>query len=114
MIVDVGHFADPGLEFCEEIKQRHPHQKVLMQVDGHIYLGRETCPDKVVSKQEGPSSFCGRSRTVAARFLAGVLLSVPRLPFVQKLDYIVFTHHARAFKIAGGIEYFSLRIQHRQ
>jgi len=57
VIVDVGHFADPGLEFCEEIKQRHPHQKVLMQVDGHIYLGRENCPDKVVSKQEGPNHF---------------------------------------------------------
>jgi DNA-binding response OmpR family regulator len=57
VIVDVGHFADPGLGFCEEIKQRHPHQKVLMQVDGHIYLGRESCPDKVVSKQEGPNHF---------------------------------------------------------
>ena len=57
VIVDVGHFADPGLEFCEEIKQRHPHQKVLMQVDGHLYLGREVCPDKVVSKQEGPHHF---------------------------------------------------------
>ena len=57
VIVDVGHFADPGLEFCEEIKQKHPHQKVLMQVDGHIYLGRESCPDKVISKQEGPNHF---------------------------------------------------------
>ena len=57
VIVDVGYFADPGLKFCEEIKQRHPHQKVLMQVDGHIYLGRESCPDKVVSKQEGPQHF---------------------------------------------------------
>jgi DNA-binding response OmpR family regulator len=57
VIVDVGHFAEPGLEFCEEIKQRHPHQKVLMQVDGHAYLGRETCPDKIVSKQEGPHQF---------------------------------------------------------
>ncbi|HZE23851.1 MAG TPA: response regulator [Blattabacteriaceae bacterium] len=57
LIVDVGYFAAPGLEFCEEIKQRHPHQKVLMQVDGHAYLGRETCPDKVVSKQEGPHQF---------------------------------------------------------
>ena len=57
VIVDVGYFADPGLEFCEEIKKRHPHQKVLMQVDGHIYLGHETCPDQVVSKQEGPHHF---------------------------------------------------------
>jgi DNA-binding response OmpR family regulator len=57
VIVDVGHFADPGLEFCEEIKQQLPHQKVLMQVDGHLYLGRESCPDKVVSKQDGPHHF---------------------------------------------------------
>ena len=57
IIVDVGHFADPALEFCEEIKQRYPHQKVLMQVDGHLYLGREICPDKVVSKQDGPQHF---------------------------------------------------------
>ena len=57
VIVDVGHFADNGLEFCEEIKQRHPHQKLLMQVDGHIYSGRESCPDKVISKQEGPHHF---------------------------------------------------------
>lgn len=57
IIVDVGHFAAPGLEFCEEIKQRYPRQKVLMQVDGHLYLGRESCPDKVISKQDGPQRF---------------------------------------------------------
>ena len=57
IIVDVGHFAAPGLEFCEEIKQRHPHQKVLMQVDGYLYLGQKVCPDKVVSKQDGPQRF---------------------------------------------------------
>lgn len=57
IIVDVGHFAGPGLEFCEETKQRHPRQKVLMQVDGHLYLGRESCPDKVISKQDGPQHF---------------------------------------------------------
>jgi DNA-binding response OmpR family regulator len=57
IIVDVGHFAAPGLAFCEEIKRRHPHQRVLMQVDGHLYLGRESCPDKVVSKQDGPQHF---------------------------------------------------------
>jgi hypothetical protein len=31
--------------------------KVLMQVDGHLYLDRESCPDKVISKQEGPKHF---------------------------------------------------------
>ena len=57
IIVDVGHFAGPGLEFCEEIKQRYPRQKVLMQVDGHLHISRDSCPDKVVSKQVGPQHF---------------------------------------------------------
>ena len=34
IIVDVGHFAGPGLDFCEEIKKKYSAQKVLMQVDG--------------------------------------------------------------------------------
>ncbi|HZD93267.1 MAG TPA: response regulator [Candidatus Sulfotelmatobacter sp.] len=57
VIVDVGHFADEGLVFCDEIKKKHADLKVLMQVDGHLYLDRESCPDKVVSKQEGPKHF---------------------------------------------------------
>ena len=57
VIVDVGHFAEHGILFCEEVKQRHPELKVLMQVDGHLFLNRESCPDKVVSKQEGPKYF---------------------------------------------------------
>lgn len=57
IIVDVGHFAAPGLEFCEEIKQRYPRQKLLMQVDGHLHIARDSCPDKVVSKQDGPQHF---------------------------------------------------------
>ncbi len=57
VIVDVGHFASEGLAFCEELKTRHSDMKVLMQVDGHLYLERESCPDKVVSKQEGPKHF---------------------------------------------------------
>ncbi len=57
IIVDVGHFADEGLAFCEEIKKKHTDLKVLMQVDGSLYLDRESCPDQVVSKQEGPKHF---------------------------------------------------------
>jgi len=57
VIVDVGHFAGEGLAFCEDIKKKHPWLKVLMQVDGHLYLDRESCPDKVVPKQEGPNHF---------------------------------------------------------
>jgi DNA-binding NtrC family response regulator len=57
VIVDVGHFAAPGMDFCEEIKARYPRQKVLLQVDGHLFLNRESCPDQVVSKQDGPEHF---------------------------------------------------------
>lgn len=57
VIVDVGHFAEPGLEFCEELKRTHSSVKVLMQVDGNLFLDRDSCPDKVVSKQDGPQHF---------------------------------------------------------
>ncbi|PYP83326.1 MAG: hypothetical protein DMG65_24590 [Candidatus Angelobacter sp. Gp1-AA117] len=57
VIVDVGHFAQPGLELCEELKRKYPDQKVLMQVDYHLFLNRNTCPDRVVSKEEGPQNF---------------------------------------------------------
>lgn len=57
VIVDVGHFAEPGLKFCEEIKGNHPRQKVLLQVDYHLFLHGSTCPDKVVSNEDGPQHF---------------------------------------------------------
>lgn len=57
IIVDVGHFAQPGLDFCEEVKKKRPRQKVLMQADAHLYLERESCPDKIVAKQDGPQMF---------------------------------------------------------
>jgi DNA-binding response OmpR family regulator len=56
-IVDVGHFAEPGLAFCAEIKMQYPRLKVLMQVEESVFLDRDSCPDKVVSKQEGPHHF---------------------------------------------------------
>ncbi|MGC2697006.1 MAG: response regulator [Candidatus Angelobacter sp.] len=57
VIVDVGHFSELGLEFCAEIKEKHSGVKVLMQVDGNLYVSPDSCPDKVVSKQEGPQHF---------------------------------------------------------
>jgi DNA-binding NtrC family response regulator len=57
VIVDVGYFAEPGLAFCEEMKQKYPELKVLMQADGNLHLDGSTCPDEVVSKQEGPQHF---------------------------------------------------------
>ncbi|HEY6248824.1 MAG TPA: response regulator [Candidatus Angelobacter sp.] len=57
VIVDVGHFAGPELRFCEELKKQYPHQKLLMQVDYHLFLFGNTCPDKVISREEGPQHF---------------------------------------------------------
>lgn len=57
IIVDVGHFAEPGLQFCEELKEKYPGQKFLMQVDYHLFLYRNPCPDKVISNEDGPRRF---------------------------------------------------------
>ncbi|HKW75300.1 MAG TPA: response regulator [Terriglobales bacterium] len=56
-IVDVGHFAAPGLEFCEDMKQRHHGLKVLMQAEDGVFPLEHGCPDRVVPKQEGPHRF---------------------------------------------------------
>jgi hypothetical protein len=55
--VDVGHFAAPGLKFCEEMKQLHPGLKVLMQAEDGVFPLVDACPDRVVPKQEGPHRF---------------------------------------------------------
>ena len=57
IIVDVGHFAEPGLQFCEELKEKYPGQKFLMQVDYHLFLYGNTCPDRVISNEGGPQRF---------------------------------------------------------
>ena len=57
VIVDVGHFADPGLEFCEEIKNKNPHQKFLIHAEDPVFPVKDDCPDDVVPKQEGPITF---------------------------------------------------------
>lgn len=57
IIVDVGHFADPGLEFCEEIKSKDPHQKMLIHAEDRVFPVKSECPDDVVPKQDGPMSF---------------------------------------------------------
>jgi DNA-binding response OmpR family regulator len=57
IIVDVGHFADPGLDFCEEIKSKDPHQKMLIHAEDRVFPVKSECPDDVVPKQDGPISF---------------------------------------------------------
>lgn len=57
VIVDVGHFADPGFQFCEEIKKVDPQQKVLMQAQDRVFPAKSDCPDKIIPIQEGPHRF---------------------------------------------------------
>ncbi len=68
LIIDVGHFAAPGIKFCEQMKQRHPRLKVLMQAEDSAIPPRETCPDRVIAKQDGPHHFI----TEVERLLAKV------------------------------------------
>jgi DNA-binding NtrC family response regulator len=56
-IVDVGYFADEGIAFCEEIKKKHPDLKVLMQVNEKLFVDPNSCPDEIISRQEGPQHF---------------------------------------------------------
>jgi DNA-binding NtrC family response regulator len=57
IIVDVGHFADPGLQFCEEVKSKDPRQKMLIHAEDQVFPVKSECPDDVVPKQDGPTSF---------------------------------------------------------
>lgn len=57
VIVDVGHFADPGLVFCEEVKNNNPHQKVLIHAEDRVFPVKSECPDEVIPKQDGPLTF---------------------------------------------------------
>jgi DNA-binding NtrC family response regulator len=57
VIVDVGHFADPGLDFCEEIKSKNPHQKLLIHAEDAVFPVKSECPDDVVPRQDGPMTF---------------------------------------------------------
>jgi DNA-binding NtrC family response regulator len=66
VIVDVGHFAAPGLKFCEEIREAHPHIKVMLQAEDNVLPLNHECPEKVVPKQEGPHAFVKEVEQVLA------------------------------------------------
>jgi DNA-binding response OmpR family regulator len=57
VIVDVGHYADQGVDFCEEIKRKNPHQKLLIHAEDRVFPLKSDCPDDVIPKQEGPLTF---------------------------------------------------------
>jgi two-component system, OmpR family, response regulator len=54
IILDVGHYAEPGLAFCEEVKGSYPDTKLLMQGEDRIFPIKSSCPDTTVPKQDGP------------------------------------------------------------
>ena len=67
VVIDVGHTVAPGLEFCEELKGTDPQQKVLLQVQDHLFVERDACPDKIVPRGEGPHYFVSEvERTLQA------------------------------------------------
>lgn len=57
VIIDVGHYADLGVKFCEEIKQKNARQKLLIHAEDRVFPLKSDCPDDVVPKQEGPLTF---------------------------------------------------------
>ena len=57
VIIDVGHYADVGVEFCEEIKRQNYHQKLLIHAEDRVFPLKSDCPDDVIPKQEGPLTF---------------------------------------------------------
>ena len=54
IILDVGHFAEQGLAFCEEVKVSHPEVKLLMQGEDRVFPIKSSCPDVSIPKQDGP------------------------------------------------------------
>src|SRR5579871_108488 len=50
--------ADPrlGIDFCSELKQEHPEQ-LFAVLTSLSYPPRETCPDAIIPKIEGPEYF---------------------------------------------------------
>jgi DNA-binding response OmpR family regulator len=57
VIVDVGHYAEKGVEFCEEVKSRNPMQKLLIHAEDRVFPLKSDCPDDVIPKQDGPLTF---------------------------------------------------------
>ncbi len=57
VLVNVQPDADAALEFCEELKERAPHQLVAMMSAHHVYVPPNTCPDDVIDPGEGPRRF---------------------------------------------------------
>jgi hypothetical protein len=42
------------LEFCEELKNLSPEQRYALLVGANMYVPRNSCPDEVIIREDGP------------------------------------------------------------
>jgi CheY-like chemotaxis protein len=57
ILIDVQQHPQVGLEFCEELKARHPGLKIAFLANHTLYLPQQTCPDRIIAQQDGPEQF---------------------------------------------------------
>jgi DNA-binding NtrC family response regulator len=65
VIVDVQQFHAKSLDFCEELKAAHPGLKVAFLANHTLYLPPQSCPDEVISRQDGPEQFLAQVDALA-------------------------------------------------
>lgn len=56
VIVDSNH-PEGAVEFCEEVKERMPGQKLAVLANNALYVQPASCPDDVISRHDGPEQF---------------------------------------------------------
>lgn len=66
IVVDFRRDVQRGMEFCEEIKQRFSRQLVAFLTPQTAYIPRNSCPDDVIPKEEGPEEFVQRVHALMA------------------------------------------------
>jgi CheY-like chemotaxis protein len=57
VLIDIRQFVKVAVEFCESAKATHPGLKIAFLADHTLYLSRESCPDDVIARQDGPEQF---------------------------------------------------------
>jgi len=57
VLIDVQKFPEIHLDFCEELKAAQPGVKVAFLANHTLYLPPDSCPDEVISRQDGPEQF---------------------------------------------------------
>jgi CheY-like chemotaxis protein len=56
VIVDVKHSLRDAIDFCEEVK-RAANQMVALLTPYTAYVPKDSCPDDVIHKEDGPANF---------------------------------------------------------